>query len=61
MLAMRLLCLIWLPGQAAALNAFFAAAAPKTGPKQKLLDLCTGSNYGAVPIDRENPVSNRDG
>ena len=53
MLAARLLCLIWLPVQAAALNAFFAAAGPRTGPKQQLLDLCTGSNYGAVPIDRD--------
>lgn len=46
-----LLCLTWLPLQAAALNAFFAAA--KTGPKQQLLDLCKDSNYGAVPIDRD--------
>ena len=44
------LCLLWLCGQAAALNAFFAA---KTGPKQQLLDLCAGSNYGAVPVDRD--------
>ena len=38
---------------AAALNAFFGAVAPKSTPKQQLLDLCAGSNYGAVPIDRE--------
>ena len=48
-----LLCLIWLPVQAAALNAFFAAAGPKSAPKQQLLDLCKDSNYGAVPIDRD--------
>ena len=53
MLAVRLLCLTWLPVQVAALNAFFAAAAPKTGPKQQLLDLCTGSNYGVEAIDRD--------
>ena len=53
MRAVRLLCLIWLPVQAAALNAFFAAAGPKTGPKQQLLDLCKDSNYGAVTIDRD--------
>ena len=37
--------------QAAALQAFFA---PKSStPKQQLLDLCAGSNYGAVPLDRD--------
>ena len=44
------LCLLWLSGQAAALNAFFAAKT--AGPKQQLLDLCTGSNYGVEAIDR---------
>ena len=53
LLAVRLLCLIWLPAQAAALNAFFAAAGPKSAPKQQLLDLCKDSNYGAEPIDRD--------
>ena len=38
-----------LAGQAAALNAIVAA---KTGPKQQLLDLCAGSNYGVEAIDR---------
>ena len=47
-----LLCLTWLP-EAAALNAFFGAVAPKSAPKQQLLDLCKDSNYGAVPIDRD--------
>ena len=45
--------LAFLLTQCAALNAFFAAVGPKSTPKQQLLDLCTGSNYGAVPIDRE--------
>ena len=49
---MRLLCLLWLPAQAAALNAFFAAAGPKSAPKQQLLDLCKDSNYGVEAIDR---------
>ena len=39
--------------QCAALNAFLGAVAPKNAPKQQLLDLCAGSNYGAVPIDRD--------
>ena len=53
MLAPARLCLLWLPAQAAALNAFFAAAGPKSAPKQQLLDLCKDSNYGATPIDRD--------
>ena len=36
----------------AALNAFFGAVGPKSTPKQQLIDLCAGSNYGAIPIDR---------
>ena len=46
-------CLAFLLTQCAALNAFFGAVAPKSNPKQQLLDLCAGSNYGAVPIDRD--------
>ena len=53
MLAAARLCLLWLPVQAAALNAFFAAAGPKTSPKQRLLDLCKNSNYGVEAIDRD--------
>ena len=37
--------------QVAALNAFFGAVTPKSTPKQQLLDLCAGSNYGAVQLD----------
>ena len=46
-------CLALLSTHVAALNAFFGAVAPKSAPKQQLLDLCAGSNYGAVPIDRD--------
>lgn len=45
--------LAFLSTHTAALNAFLGAVAPKSAPKQQLLDLCAGSNYGAVPIDRE--------
>ena len=45
--------LAFLLTQCAALNAFFGAVAPKSNPKQQLLDLCASSNYGAVPIDRD--------
>ena len=45
--------LAFLSTHTAALNAFLGAVAPKSTPKQQLLDLCTGSNYGAVPIDRD--------
>ena len=46
-------CLALLSTHLAALNAFFAAVGPKSTPKQQLLDLCAGSNYGAVPLDRD--------
>ena len=45
--------LAFLSTHTAALNAFLGAVAPKSAPKQQLLDLCAGSNYGAVPIDRD--------
>ena len=45
--------LAFLLTQCAALNAFFAAVGPKSTPKQQLLDLCAGSNYGVEAIDRE--------
>ena len=46
-------CLALLSTHVAALNAFFGAVAPKSAPKQQLLDLCKDSNYGAVQIDRD--------
>ena len=42
--------LAFLLTQCAALNAFFGAVAPKSNPKQQLLDLCASSNYCPVPL-----------
>lgn len=53
MVAMQGLWLLLLPLQTTALNAFFNLGATKSGPKQQLLDLCAGCNYGVEAIDRD--------